>query len=96
MRHPPDQVYAAVRDTDPDVLDSTDLDAYLRQIADLRAWCDARQVRATRRQRSLAHEGRANDPTSSLSNHGRTSGRAAEQLPTASVRAPNCRRSKTH
>jgi hypothetical protein len=77
MRHPPDEVYRSVRDTDPDVLDSDEIDAYLRQVAELRAWCDARQVRATRRQRSLAAEGRAADPRSSLSNHGRTSGKEA-------------------
>ncbi len=78
MRNTPDKAYAAVRDTDPDVLDADELDAYLRHVAQLRAWCDARQVRATRRQRALASEGRAADPRSSLSNHGRQSSKDAK------------------
>jgi hypothetical protein len=54
MNRPPDLVFAEVRDTDPDSLDSAELDQYLRRIAELRAWCDAKQVRATRRRRELA------------------------------------------
>lgn len=77
MKSPPDAVYAEVRDTDPDVLDAGGLDAYLARVAELRAWCDARQVRATRRQRALASQGQATDPRNSLSNHGRQSGREA-------------------
>lgn len=77
MKSPPDEVYAAVRDTDPDALDADELDAYVRRVAELRAWCDARQVRATRRQRALAAEGQAAEPRSSLSNHGRQSGKEA-------------------
>lgn len=77
MNSPPDEVYAVVRDTDPDTLDSAELDAYLRRVAELRAWCDARQVRATRRQRRLAGEGRATDPRYSLASHGRQSSRDA-------------------
>jgi hypothetical protein len=87
MRHPTDEVYRSVRDTDPEVLDSDELDAYLRHVAELKAWCDARQVRATRRQRSLAEQGRAADPRSSLSNHGRTSTKEAQ---TASEREQVC------
>ena len=78
MHPPPDAAYVAVRDTDPDVLEADELDAYQRQIAEVRAWCDARQIRATRRQRSLATEGRAADPHSSLSNHGRQSSKDAK------------------
>lgn len=77
MRHPPDDVYRSVRDTDPDVLEADDIDTFMRNVADLKAWCDARLVRATRRQRALAAEGRAADPRSSLSNHGRTSSKDA-------------------
>jgi hypothetical protein len=77
VKSPPDEVYAAVRDTDPDVLDADGLAVLLRQFAELRAWCDARQVRATRRQRALAAEGRANEPRGSLANHGRQSTREA-------------------
>lgn len=77
MNSPPDAVYAEVRDTDPDTLDSVELDAYLRRVAELRAWCDARQVRATRRQRQLAAEGRATEPRNSLANHGRQSSKDA-------------------
>jgi Domain of unknown function (DUF222) len=77
MNSPPDAVYAEVRDTDPDTLDSGGLDAYLRRVAELRAWCDARQVRATRRQRALAAVGQAADPRHALTNHGRQSSKDA-------------------
>ena len=77
MNSPPDAVYAEVRDTDPDTLEPVELDAYLRRVAELRAWCDARQVRATRRQRALAAAGRGADPRHALSNHGRQSSRDA-------------------
>ncbi len=77
MQTPPDVAYRVVRDTDPDVLDAHELDVYQRRIAELRAWCDARLVRATRRQRALATQGRAADPRSSLSNHGRQSSKDA-------------------
>ena len=87
MHRPPDEVYAAVRDTDPDVLDAGELDAYQRHIAELRAWCDAREVRATRRQRTLAAEGRAGDPRHTLSESGRRSGKDAK---TASERESVC------
>ena len=78
MRHPPDAVYVDVRDTDPDVLDAKGLDAYLARVAELRAWCDAREVRATRAQRRLADEGRAADPQNSLANSGRQSSKDAK------------------
>jgi hypothetical protein len=77
MNSPPDAVYAELRDADPDTLDSAGLDAYLRRVAELRAWCDARQVRATRRQRQLAAEGRGAQPRNSLANHGRHSSKEA-------------------
>ena len=77
MNSPPDAVYAEVRDTDPDTLDALGLDGYLRRVAELRAWCEARQIRATRRQRQLAAEGRATDPRNSLANHGRQSSKEA-------------------
>jgi hypothetical protein len=77
MRHPPDEVFRLVRDTDPDVLDADEVDSFMRHVADLKAWCDARLVRATRRQRALADDGRAADPRSSLCKHGRTSSKEA-------------------
>jgi hypothetical protein len=77
MRQPPDNLFRLVRDTDPDVLDTDDLATYMRHVADLKAWCDARLVRATRRQRTLATEGHAGDPRSLLSRHGRTSSKEA-------------------
>jgi len=84
MRRPPDQtsdrvdeVFGLVRDTDPDVLDAAELDEFMGRVAELKAWCDARLVRATRRQRALAAQGRAAEPRSSLANHGRTSGKDA-------------------
>lgn len=78
MNSPPDDVYAAVRDTDPDVLGADELDVLTQQIAALEAWCDARQVRATRRQRQLAADGRAAEPRNSLARHGRQSSKDAK------------------
>lgn len=73
----PDDTFVAVRDADPDVLDASELEQLIRRIAELRAWCDARQVRATRRQRQLAEAGSGADPRSALARHGRSSGRDA-------------------
>jgi hypothetical protein len=78
MNSSPDEVYAAIRDTDPDVLDGDGLDDYTRLVARLMAWCEARHVRATRRRRNLAAEGRAADAESALANHGRQSARDAK------------------
>ena len=87
MNSPPDAVYAQVRDTDPDVLDADGLAGYTMKIAELKAWCDSRQVRATRRQRALADEGRATDPQHSLTRDGRQSSKDAK---TASERETVC------
>lgn len=78
MNSPPDGVYAIVRDTDPDVLDADQLDAFQRNVAELRAWCDAREVRSTRRRRQLANEGRAADSRCSLTRDGRRSSKDAQ------------------
>ena len=43
MSRAPDELMAAVRDTDPDVLDADGLDAYLSSLAELRSWLDAQQ-----------------------------------------------------
>ena len=77
MSTTPEALFVVVRDTDPDVLDSDELDVYQRRIAELKAWCESRQVRATRRNAQFAVEGRAGDPRGSLSNHGRQSGKDA-------------------
>ena len=87
MNSPPDAVYAEVRDTDPDVLDADGLAEYTSKIAELKSWCEARQVRATRRQRALSAEGRATDPRHSLSRDGRQSSKDAQ---TASEREIVC------
>jgi hypothetical protein len=77
MNSPPDAVYAAVRDTDPDTLDAAGLAEYTANVARLKAWIEARQVRASRRQRALAASGQAADPRDTLSRHGRQSGKEA-------------------
>ena len=79
--------FELVRDSDPDVLDSDELSVYLDAVSQVRAWCDARQVRATRRQRQLAAEGRATQPEHALSNHGRQSSKDAK---TAAEREEVC------
>jgi hypothetical protein len=87
MDHTIDALFGVVRDTDPDVLESDDLDAFLRQVADLKSWCDSRQILAVRRQRELAAAGRAGEPTGSLSNHGRQSSKDAAD---AAAREETC------
>ena len=77
MSRSPDELVADVRDTDPDVLDADGVAVFLSSVAELRSWLDARQVRATRRQRELAAEGRAPDPRSSLTDKGRQSSKDA-------------------
>ncbi|MFW2334201.1 HNH endonuclease [Ilumatobacter sp.] len=78
MRHPPDALYADVRDTDPDVLDADGPTAHVGRLAQLQAWLDAEKVRATRAQRRLADDGRAVPPEHSLARDGKTSSRDAK------------------
>ena len=78
MHEPPDGVYEALCAVDPDVLDAAELDELIRRIAALESWCAALKVRATRRQRALAAEGRACDPRHALSNSGGQSSRDAK------------------
>jgi len=78
MRHPPDAVYAEVRDTDPDVLEADGLTAHVGRLAQLQAWLDAEMVRVTRAQRRLADDGRAAPPEHSLARDGRTSSKDAK------------------
>ncbi|MDJ0771652.1 MAG: hypothetical protein QNJ12_22895, partial [Ilumatobacter sp.] len=78
MRHPPDEVYAEVRVTDPDMLDADGLAGHVGRLTVLRAWLDAEQVRATRAQRRLAEQGRAAGPASSLTRDGKQSSKDAK------------------
>jgi len=78
MNSPPDAVYAAVRDTDPDVLYADGLAGHVGRLGVLRAWVDAEEVRATRAQGRLADQGRAADPASSLARDGRQSSKEAK------------------
>ncbi len=73
----PDVVYAALRDADPDVMDRDELAEFTKQLAAHRALCDSLQVRATRRQRALADEGRAEAPKDLLAREGAQSARQA-------------------
>src|SRR5262245_41460093 len=73
----PDAVFAALRDAEPDVLERDELAVLAKQIAAHRAWCDALQVRVTRRQRQLADEGRGEAPKDLLAREGGQSGRDA-------------------
>ena len=74
---PPDDRYQLVRSADPDVMDSDELAVLIGNLAHLVNWCESVQVRATRRQRELAREGRADDPRNTISRHGRRSSRDA-------------------
>jgi hypothetical protein len=74
---PSDAAFAALCDADPDVMDRDELALLTREIAGFKAWCDSLQVRVTRRQRTLAAEGRAELPSDLLAREGRQSGRDA-------------------
>lgn len=71
------EVFAALAGVDPAVLERDELVAVTGQIAAMRAWCDALQVRVTRRQRELADAGRSEAPVESLARHGRQSSKDA-------------------
>ncbi len=75
-----DAVFSVLSGADPDVMDADELERLTVQIARLKGWCDSLQVRATRRQRSLAAEGRATAPRDTLSNHGRNSSKNAKAI----------------
>ena len=72
-----DGAYAALRAADPDVMDRDELVEYIRDVASLKSWCDSLNVRATRRQRKLASEGRAEAPKDVLASEGGQSGKDA-------------------
>jgi hypothetical protein len=73
----PDAAFAALRVADPDVMDRDDLAMLVRQCGQLVAWADSVKVRATRRLRALADEGRAEAPKDLLAREGGQSGRDA-------------------
>jgi hypothetical protein len=70
-------VFAALQAADPDVMERDELAVLTAQIAQHKAWCEALQVRVTRRQRQLAEQGRAEAPRDLLAREGRQSGRDA-------------------
>jgi Diguanylate cyclase, GGDEF domain len=73
----PDAVFAVLRAADPDVMDRDELVEFVHDVASLRSWCDSLNVRATRRQRQLAADGRAEAPKDLLAREGGQSGREA-------------------
>ena len=78
MNSPPGPLLERLASCDPDVCDADELDALTASVAELRAWCDALQVRIARRQRALADDGRGADPAWSIARHGRVSGKEAK------------------
>jgi hypothetical protein len=70
-------LFEVVRAADPDVMERDELAELTSSIAALKAWCDAVQVRATRRIGLLAAEGRAEAAKDLLAAHGRQSGKEA-------------------
>ena len=70
-------VFAALCVADPDVMDRDELVEFIRDVASLKSWCDSLNVRATRRQRELAAEGRAEAPKDLLAREGGQSGKEA-------------------
>lgn len=74
----PSAVLTALRGVEPDLLDAELCAAAVAQVAVLRAWCDALQVRLVRRQRELAEQGAATAPRDTLARHGRQSSKDAK------------------
>jgi hypothetical protein len=72
-----DVVYAVVRASDPDAMDRDEIAVFIKQVAALQAWCESLNVRASRRQRQLAAEGRAESPKDLLVREGGQSGKQA-------------------
>lgn len=75
-----DAVFSVLSGADPDVMDADELELLTARIAQLKGWCDSLQVRLTRRQRSLAAEGRAAAPRDTLSKQGRHSSKDAKAI----------------
>lgn len=73
----PDAVFAALRASDPDVMDRDELAGVVKHCALIVSWADSVKVRATRRLRALADEGRAEAPKDLLAREGGQSGRDA-------------------
>jgi hypothetical protein len=73
-----DAAFAAARAGEPDGMDREQLVAFVGQLAEVRAWCSAAEVRAARRSRQLATAGRAEAAAELLGRAGRQSGRDAK------------------
>src|SRR3954463_11349844 len=73
----PDAAYAVLREADPEVMDRDQLAELASLVRSHRAWLDSLQVRITRRQRSLAEEGRGEAPKDLLACAGGQSSRDA-------------------
>ena len=73
----PDVALAALRTADPDVMDRDELAVVVKHCAQIVSWADAVKVRATRRLRALADEGRAEAPKDLLAREGGQSGKDA-------------------
>jgi hypothetical protein len=85
-------VFAGLCTADPDVMDRDELVEYIRQVASIKSWCDSLTVRATRRQRQLAAEGRGEAPKDLLAREGGQSGkqaRAGEERERVCTALPN-------
>jgi hypothetical protein len=85
-------VFAVLCTADPDVMDRDEIAGYIKQVASLKAWCESLTVRATRRQRQLAAEGRAEAPKDLLAREGGQSGkeaRAGEEREQVCAALPN-------
>ncbi len=62
---------------DVEAADRPELERAVRALGTVRSWLDAFEVRCARRSKALAAEGRARAPESTLTDHGRRSGRDA-------------------
>jgi len=69
--------FEALRLADPDVMERDDLVDFVSLVRQVMSWCRAQEMRASRRTRELAEQGRAEAPESLLAAGGRCSGKDA-------------------
>jgi hypothetical protein len=73
-----DALWCGVRAANPEVMERDELASLVTDLARLRAWIDAAEVRAARRVRELASEGRSEPAAGLLGRSGRRSAKAAK------------------
>lgn len=76
----PAAAFAAVRAADPDAMSRDELGEHLQRLRAVRAWVDAAEIRATRRSRQLAADGKAGSAEAANVRAGQRSSREARAV----------------